>query len=186
MLLNIPTVVTFLGLGGINFKKIRKKNVEKEQLWYRKLYDILREYITITEREIHKNFQCKTLAESSKKAIITDYKDVEEEAMSCLEDGFEDDISVRILPEYLRKYFQTFNQIERMNKEQKRRSKVIGIFLNEDFLMRFMGAFLVERSKKLVSIRYVFKTKTYQELIASGISDAIVKKAEEQRQLQVA
>ena len=64
-------------------------------------------------------FNCKTTEEARKRkdAIIADCKDVAEEAMNCLDEGFENAMSVMILPHYLRKYFRTSNHIERLNKE---------------------------------------------------------------------
>ena len=75
-------------------------------------------------------FKCKTIEEARDRrdAIIEDYKDVAEKAMECLDEGFEDAMTVMVLPRFLHKYYRTSNQIERLNKELKRRSKVIGVF----------------------------------------------------------
>ena len=74
-------------------------------------------------------FKCKTIEEARKHRdeIISDYKDIAENAMICLDEGFEDAMTVMVLPRYLHKYFRTSNQIERLNKELKWRSKVIGV-----------------------------------------------------------
>ena len=48
--------------------------------------------------------------------------------MSCLDEGFEDAMTVMVLPMKLRKKLRTSNHIERLNKELKRRSKVIDVF----------------------------------------------------------
>ena len=59
--------------------------------------------------ELNDMFNCKTVEEARKhrQAIIDDYNDVAEEAMKCLDEGFEDAMTVMVLPEYLRKYFRT-------------------------------------------------------------------------------
>ena len=106
--------------------------------------------------------------------------------MTCLDEGFEAAMTVMVLPGYLHKYFRTSNQIERLNKELKRRSKVIGVFPNEDSLMRLMGAVLMERNDHIASLRCVFKASTLQELMASDLPLKLVKIAKEQRQLLVA
>ena len=68
-------------------------------------------------------------------------------------------MSVMVLPPYLRKYFRTSNQIERQYKELKRRSKVIGIFPNENSLMRLIGSVLQEQHKKCLRQFYTtFRT----------------------------
>lgn len=138
--------------------------------------------------ELQEMFNCKNMEEARKhkKAIIADYKDVAEEAMNCLDEGFESAMSVMILPHYLRKYFRTSNQIERLNKELKRRSKVIGIFPNEASLMRLMGSVLVERNEEIISRKCIFTNKTYQELLATDVPAKLIKIATEQRKLLAA
>ena len=49
-------------------------------------------------------------------------------------------MTVMLLPASLRRFYRTLNQIERLNKELKRRSKVIGVFPNEDSVLRLMGS----------------------------------------------
>ena len=133
-------------------------------------------------------FNRKTIeaARNRRDEIIADYKDVAEEAMACLDEGFEAAMTVMVLPGYLHKYFRTSNQIERLNKELKRRSKVIGVFPNEDSLMRLMGAVLMERNDQISSLRCVFKASTLQELMATDVPVKPVKIAKEQRQLLAA
>ena len=138
--------------------------------------------------ELQDMFNCKTIEAARKRRdeIIADYKDVAEEAMTCLDEGFEAAMTVMVLPGYLHKYFRTSNQIERLNKELKRRSKVIGVFPNEDSLMRLMGAVLMERNDHIASLRCVFKATTLQELMTSNLPAKLVKIAREQRQLLAA
>ena len=83
--------------------------------------------------ELQELFNCKTMAEARKVCdrIIDDYRDVAESAVACLDEGFESAMTVMLLPAWLRRYYRTSNQIERLNKELKRRSKVIGVFPNE-------------------------------------------------------
>lgn len=138
--------------------------------------------------ELQDMFNCKTIEAARKRRdeIIADYKNVAEEAMTCLDEGFEDAMTVMVLPGYLHKYYRTSNQIERLNKELKRRSKVIGVFPNEDSLMRLMGAVLMERNDHLASMRCVFKATTLQELMTTDIPTKLVKIAREQQQLLAA
>ena len=72
------------------------------------------------------------------KEIIEEYRDGVENAMKTLDEGFENAITIMILPQGLRKYFRTSNHIERVNRELKRRSNVIGIFPKEDSLLRLI------------------------------------------------
>lgn len=135
--------------------------------------------------ELQEMFNCKTIEAARKRRdeIIADYKDIAEEAMLCLEEGFEAATTVMVLPGYLHKYFRTSNQIERLNKELKRRSKVIGVFPNEDSLMRLMGAVLMERNEYIASPRCIFKASTLRDLMTSDLPIKLVEIAKEQRQL---
>ena len=138
--------------------------------------------------ELQEMFNCKTIQDARKRRdeIIADYKDVAEEAMTCLEEGFEAAMTVMVLPSYMHKYFRTSNQIERLNKELKRRSKVIGVFPNEDSLIRLMGAVLIERNEQIGSRKRIFKAETLQELLTTDIPAKLVKIAKEQRQILAA
>lgn len=77
-------------------------------------------------------------------AIIDDFSDVAEKSMVCLENGFESCMTVMCLPKETRRYLRTTNVLERLNKELKRRSKVIGIFPNEQSIIRLMGSILLD------------------------------------------
>ena len=92
--------------------------------------------------ELQEMFNAKTLQDASKKKdeILDSYRDVAEAAMICLDEGFESAMTAMILPAGIRRFYRTSNHIERLNKELKRRSKVIGIFPNENSLLRLMGA----------------------------------------------
>lgn len=76
--------------------------------------------------------------------IIGDYNDVAPDAMECLDNGFESAMTVMVLPDPLRKYHRTSNHIERLNRELKRRSNVIGVFPNDESVIRIMGSVLME------------------------------------------
>lgn len=52
------------------------------------------------------------------------------------------------IPEVFRKYIRTSNPLERLNRELKKKSNVIGIFPNTKSLMRLMGSILIEEHDK--------------------------------------
>ena len=106
--------------------------------------------------------------------------------MNCLDEGFESAMSIMVFPQYLRKYFRTSNHIERLNKELKRCSKVIGIFPNEGSLMRLIGSVLVERNEEIISRKCIFSGKTYQALLSTEIPSKLIQIATEQRNLLAA
>ena len=138
--------------------------------------------------ELNEMFNCQSLEDARKvrDRILDDYRDVAESAMNCLEEGFESAMTIMALPKHLRRYYRTSNHIERLNKELKRRSKVIGIFPSEDSLLRLMGSVLIEQNDLLQVKKAIFRPKTYAELVQSEVPGNLVKIAREQRLLQAA
>ena len=138
--------------------------------------------------ELQEMWNCDTIDGARKKrdSIIADYKDVAESAMMCLDEGFESAMTVMTLPKHLRKYFRTSNHIERLNKELKRRSSVIGIFPNESSLLRLMGSVLLERNDAVNARKAIFSPATYAALINSSTVTDLRQLAEEQQKLRAA
>ena len=145
-----------------------------------------KKYQTGLRAELQELFNCKTIAEVRKvrDRIIEDYRDVAESAVACLDEGFESAMTVMLLPAWLRRFYRTSNQIERLNKELKRRSKVIGVFPNEDSVLRLMGSVLMERHDAMLAGRAVFSKDSLSALLKSDIPAKLIVIAEEQRQLR--
>ena len=138
--------------------------------------------------ELQEMFNCKSIAEARKirDRIIEDYREAAEAAVSCLDDGFESSMTVMLLPVGLRRYYRTSNHIERLNKELKRRSRVIGVFPNEDSVLRLMGSVLIELHDAMLAGRAIFSKDTLAELIKSDVPAKLLVIAGEQQQLRAA
>ena len=147
-----------------------------------------KKYQTGLRAELQELFNCKTIAEARKvrDRIIEDYRDVAESAVACLDEGFESSMTVMLLPAWLRRFYRTSNQIERLNKELKRRSKVIGVFPNEDSVLRLMGSVLMERHDAMLAGRAIFTKDSLSALLKSDIPAKLIVIAEEQRKLRAA
>ena len=147
-----------------------------------------KKYQTGLRAELQELFNCRTIAEARKvrDRIIEDYRDVAESAVACLDEGFESSMTVMLLPAWLRRFYRTSNQIERLNKELKRRSKVIGVFPNEDSVLRLMGSVLMERHDAMLAGRAVFSKDSLSALLKSDIPAKLIVIAEEQRKLRAA
>ena len=147
-----------------------------------------KKYQTGLRAELQELFNCRTIAEARKvrDRIIEDYRDVAESAVACLDEGFESSMTVMLLPAWLRRFYRTSNQIERLNKELKRRSKVIGVFPNEDSVLRLMGSVLMDRHDAMLGGRAVFSKDSLSALLKSDIPAKLIVIAEEQRKLRAA
>jgi len=76
--------------------------------------------------------------------IVEQYGDIYPDAMEILEDGLEDSLQYYAFPEIDSRKIASTNTIERLNKEIRRRSKVIGIFPSVDSYIRLICSYLME------------------------------------------
>ncbi|MCR5811736.1 MAG: IS256 family transposase [Lachnospiraceae bacterium] len=138
--------------------------------------------------ELQEMFNCRSLAEARRirDRIIEDYRTVAESAMTCLDDGFESAMTVMLLPVGLQRYYRTSNQIERLNKELKRRSRVIGVFPNNESLLRLMGSVLIEMHDAMRVGKAVFSRDSLASLLKSDVPAKLIAIAGEQQQLRAA
>ncbi|HZK71755.1 MAG TPA: IS256 family transposase [Clostridia bacterium] len=90
--------------------------------------------------ELREIFNCNTIAEARKLRddVINEYQDVAKEAMQILDNGFEDSMTVMVLPNKYRITLRSTNVLERENRELRRREKVIQIFPNIESAIRLM------------------------------------------------
>lgn len=105
-----------------------------------------------------------------------------EKAMKCLDDGFESAMTVMILPNWIRKYFKTSNHLERLNLEIKRRANIIGIFPNEESILRLIGSLLLGLNDVKAVGRSIFSKKTLEKIITPEIQKELRITAEEEEQ----
>lgn len=82
-------------------------------------------------------------------------------AMQILEDSFDDATAVLALPAEVRVRTRTTNAVERLNKELRRRERVIGIFPNRESVFRLFGSLLMEQADKWCTERQYLDFKAY-------------------------
>ena len=103
-------------------------------------------------------FNCESLAEARKRRdeILDDYTDVAEKSMNILDNGFEDAMTIMMLPKEMRRPLRTSNYVERLNNELKRRSVVIKIFPNPASVLRLMGSVTIDYHEMLSQKQKLF------------------------------
>ena len=116
--------------------------------------------------ELSALFNCPTIdaARGRKAEIMADYADLAPDAMSVLDSGFDDAMTVMLLPEAMRKPMRTSNYLERLNREVKRRTKAVGVFPTESSALRLAGAFLMEENDRWAARRQLYYTPAVREL----------------------
>lgn len=93
-------------------------------------------------------------------------------------------MTVTGLPASMRRCTRTSNYLERLNKEARRRSRVIGIFPNATSALRLMGAFLMEENERWATKRKIYYAPACEELRAKA--PILARIAQSQRELRKA
>lgn len=79
---------------------------------------------------------------------VAKYQKVASKLARWLEQNIPEGLTVLGLPEEERRRLRTTNGLERLNKELKRRTRVVGIFPNEASCLRLVSAILMETSEE--------------------------------------
>jgi len=157
-------------------KAIRKSiaKVFPDAAWQRCQVHLVRNILDATPKSYQKGLQTElrelftatdyVSAHKRKEEIIADYSDVAERAMDILEEGFEDAMTVMVLPAYIRIKLRSSNLLERLNRELKRRSEVIGVFPNATSILRLMGTVTLEYSDSISYGNRMFAPSRFDEM----------------------
>ena len=99
--------------------------------------------------ELKKIWQAETREDAirRKDAFVERFAEEYGKAVQCLEEGFEDSIQYYGFSKIDSRKISSTNTLERLNKEVRRRSRVVGIFPSTESYLRLMTASLIEYSK---------------------------------------
>ena len=81
------------------------------------------------------------------KNLITEYSKKYSEAMDILEEGLEDSLAFYDFPEIDKRKISSTNVLERINREARRRSRVVGVFPSRESYVRLLTCYLIEYSE---------------------------------------
>ena len=83
--------------------------------------------------------------------------------MDCLEEGFEETLTILALPRKYQTRLRSTHSQERLNEEIRRRERVTRIFPNEDSAIRLIGALLAEFHEQWSTGKTYFDMTGYWE-----------------------
>ena len=106
--------------------------------------------------------------------------------MTCLDEGFERSITIMVLSIGLHRYCHTSNHIERLNKELKRRPKVIVASPNDESLLRLMGSVIIEIHDAMLAGKAIFSHDSLAPLLKYDVPTKMIVIAGEQQQFRAA
>jgi len=87
-------------------------------------------------------------AKKQAKLFIQEYEDKYPEAIECLEEGLEDSLQFLNFDFIDHRRISSTNVLERLNKEIRRRSKVVGIFPSRESYLRLLTSYLIEYTEE--------------------------------------
>jgi len=79
--------------------------------------------------------------------VVTKYEKSEPRLSEWISENIQEGLAVLQLPAEHRRRLRTSNAVERLNKEIKRRTRVVGLFPNEAALLRLVTALAIEVSE---------------------------------------
>lgn len=128
-----------------------------------------KKYLAGLASELKPMFAASTIQEARnlRDCIIEEYQDIAKEAMSILDSGFEDSMTIMALPSKYRLALRTSNLVERENGEIRKREKVIKIFPNKESALRLLGAVLLDDHTDWSKRNCVFNMDEYYNMHSS-------------------
>lgn len=117
--------------------------------------------------DLHSIYNCKSHESAMKRAkeITAKYGSSSDENLRRVADKIDeakdDFLAVYVLPKEYHKKLRTSNMVERLNREIRRREKVIGIFPSDSSVMRLIGAYLMEIDEDWTTGRVYMDMKKY-------------------------
>ncbi len=91
--------------------------------------------------------------------LSKDYEKRFPEAVKCLENGLEDSLKFYELPGIEKRRISSTNVVERIIREIRRRSRIIGVFPNQESYVRFITSYLFEYLEDRLNERSYIKLK---------------------------
>ncbi len=98
-------------------------------------------------------------------ALNEKYRNKYPKAIDCLENGLEDSLTFFSFPMIDQRKIASSNMIERLNKEIRRRTRVVGIFPNEASYMRLVCSYILEYAEDWAYERVYLSPESIRKML---------------------
>jgi len=105
--------------------------------------------------------------------IIEEYERKYPEAMRCLEEGLEDSLQFYNFPEVDKRRISSTNVLERINREIRRRSRVVGVFPSVNSYLRLIVSYLMEYTEDWSNEYAYIKPNRFIQALESSLAQAV-------------
>ncbi len=106
-------------------------------------------------------------------ALVEDYGKRFPDAVRCLEEGLEDSLAFYAFPEVDKKKISSTNGVERLNREIRRRSRVIGVFPSSEAHVRLITCYLVEYAEDWETERNYIREEKVAGSLELAVAQAV-------------
>ncbi len=101
-------------------------------------------------------------------ALAEEYEKRFPKAIATLEDGLEDSLAFFTYPKLDPRKISSTNMLERLNKEIRRRTRVVGIFPNPDSYLRLITTYLMEYAEDWSVSRAYINPQAMESLLQTA------------------
>ena len=98
--------------------------------------------------------------------LMEEYEDRFPEAISCLEEGLEESLQFFLFRHFDKRKISSTNSLERLNREVRRRTRVVGIFPTKDAYIRLVTCYMLEYTEDWITGRSYFSQESIMEMEA--------------------
>jgi len=108
---------------------------------------------------------CVEIARKRAAELVDKYEHRFSKAIGCLKNGLEDLLAFYASPQLDSRKISSSNMLERLNREIRRRTGVLGIFPNEDAYVRLVTSYLMEYAENWSVSRAYLNENSIQVLL---------------------
>jgi putative transposase len=98
------------------------------------------------------------------KIFMAEHRDKYPDAVAVLAEGLEDSLQFFAFPEFDQRKIASTNVLERMFREVRRRSRVVGVFPSDDAYIRLLTCYLIEYSEDWMSERNYIRKEAIEAM----------------------